>query len=156
MPCHSQLCGTAPHFKSRLVSAHWILLPMATLRVVRMWGGEKERWKKNCFTFCLFPPQFACFARCLRWSASREVERLVQWRLSLQVTSCCYNRSPNNANIWNAERNCSIFYLSRMKDWKSVITDKKYADISIKSSRLYVCFNTYSADCCHIIFEQKI
>lgn len=33
-----------------------------------------------------------------------------------------------------------------MKNCESVIMDKKYADMSIKSSRLYVCFDAYSAD----------
>lgn len=48
---------------------------------------------------------------------------------------CHCSRSAGNASIRNAEGNCYIFYLSGMKDHKSVITDKKYADISIKSSR---------------------
>lgn len=46
-----------------------------------------------------------------------------------------------------------------MKDCKSVITDKKYADISIKSNRLCVCvlmLTLLTAFCCHIIFEEKI
>lgn len=45
-----------------------------------------------------------------------------------------------------------------MEDCKSVITDKKYADISVKSSRLCVCFNAtlLTAFFAVVSFEEKI
>lgn len=97
---HSQIHGPASHLQSTSLSTHQILL---------LWEqGSGEKWKKKCFAFRVEP--LPClFCKGLWQSASRDVQCLVQCRLSLQVASCHSNRSPNNASIWNAERNCGIW-----------------------------------------------
>lgn len=99
---HSQLHGAASHLQSTSVSAHSAPLPMASLRAGE-WGEEVE--EKMVFAFHFFP--LPCLF--LWQSASRGVQCLVWTRLSLQVASCHGDRSPNNARIWNAERNCGIW-----------------------------------------------
>lgn len=103
--CYSQLHGPG----SLASRAHQCLLTGSSFPwLLSGQGSGEKKQKKKCFAFH-FVPLPCLFCKGLWQSASRDVQCLAWCRLSLQVASCHGNRSPNNANIWNAERNCGIW-----------------------------------------------